>query len=159
MERSGVGSAKWRWVVQSGVGGVKWRWVTQSGGGWQWGWVACGGRCEVEVGSVKCRVEHGYSENCSMYATVLQVQVAVCGSQTCEHTAPVAAVSQVCDRLFCLLAVPHAMPGHPRLHTTILKMWYSRRWGNLGPDTFHRALACRWIWGNVQQTGSCQKTK
>ena len=30
---------------------------------------------------------------------VLQVQVQVCGSQTCEHTTPVAAVSQVCDWL------------------------------------------------------------
>ena len=64
------------------------------------------------------RVEHGYGENRGMYATVLQVQVAVRGSQTCEHTAPVAAVSQVCDQLFCLLAVPHAMPGHPCLHAT-----------------------------------------
>ena len=28
-------------------------------------------------------------------------------------------------------------------------MWYSQRRGNLGPDTFHRALARRWIWGTT----------
>ena len=71
-----------------------------------------------KVGPLGLRVEHGYGENRGMYATVLQVQVAVRGSQTCEHTAPVAAVSQVCDQLSCLLAVPHAMPGHPCLHAT-----------------------------------------
>ena len=71
--------------------------------------------------SMMPRVEHKYSENHGIYTTVLQVQVVVCGSQTCEHTAPVAAVSQVCDQLF----VHPSAPGHPCLHATCPAIFYA----------------------------------
>ena len=49
-----------------------------------------------------------------MYTMMLQVQVMICGSQTCEYTTPIVAVSQVCDRLSLSLST-HTLVLHHTL--------------------------------------------
>ena len=69
-----------------------------------------------------------------MYGAVLQIQVAVCGSQTCEHTAPVVVVSQVCDWLSLSLSTRTASPYVVKRNTNC----------HLPVPLLHQALVAPW---------------
>ena len=67
---------------------------------------------------------------------------AVCGSQTCEHTAPVAAVSQVCDRLSLSLsthtASSHIVKRNTNRHLPVhscTKLWQPHGTSALAPPS------------------------